>query len=61
MDPNANLKEQLELAQAIQQCTCNGNADCDDCSHAGQRLAELVVALHGWISKGGFLPVVWVR
>jgi hypothetical protein len=56
MDPNANLREQLELARDI--------ADGDDLSHdewdaKRDRLAELVLALDGWISNGGFLPTRW--
>lgn len=76
MDPNANLKEQLELAYRIQR-----DEDQDTISDAvldsgpayaqeierrqariassGVRLAELVLAMHEWISKGGFLPKDW--
>lgn len=43
MDPTANLKEQLELAEKI------------DLGHGlerdTERLAELVLALHEWIEK----------
>lgn len=52
MDPDANLEEQLRIAKRV--------LDADGCD-AGDivRLAELVDALDGWISKGGFLPKRW--
>lgn len=52
MDPNANLKEQLELAEKLQRTHA-----IDDC----QRLAELVLALNEWIEQGGFLPESWSK
>lgn len=58
MDPNANLKEMLELAASIQEAyeDEDGNGiDQDDAN----RLAELVEALNGWIRNGGFLPSAW--
>lgn len=48
MDPNANLEEQLRLAEAIL-----------DEGEEGNRLAELVLALDEWIRRGGFLPEAW--
>lgn len=60
MDPNANLNSQLYLAQSI-----IDSAE-DDPSEDGEgwqpdpndvlELAELVLALHEWRSKGGFDP-----
>lgn len=55
MDPNANLKEILELAKWIED---NGNYVVRE--HAS-RLAELVLALNEWITKGGFLPSRWQK
>jgi len=52
MDPNANLKEILELAGKI-------SIDADSDSELEVRLAELVMALDEWICKGGFLPSRW--
>jgi ribosome assembly protein YihI (activator of Der GTPase) len=66
MDPDANLKEQLEIARAIR-------ASYDDCNADGtltegqqqyvaeiaERFSELALALDVWISKGGFLPARW--
>jgi hypothetical protein len=51
MDPNANLAEQLILANRI----LNGEEDpCDS-----ERLAELVLAMNEWLSKQGFKPERW--
>jgi hypothetical protein len=56
MDPNANLKEQLEISKRIIKASekgkFSGTADTE-------RLAELVVALDEWIVGGGFLPKQW--
>ena len=55
MDPDANLKELLELAERA----------ADDagalCWTDTARMAELVIALDRWIKKGGFLPKVWLE
>lgn len=71
MDPNANMAEQRSLAaeitqkideledeHAFEQLSAQERYDflCD----AG-RLAELVQALDGWITSGGFLPRGWRR
>lgn len=48
MDPNANLKEMLELATSIQEAYEDGNG-VDDAD--ANRLAELVEALNGWIIR----------
>ncbi len=57
MDPDANLKEQLELADAISTAAEAGFESPED----AWRLAELVLALNEWIKKGGFLPAAWSR
>jgi hypothetical protein len=54
MDPNANLAEQLRLAESIL-----ANIDEYETANEGNRLAELVVDLHNWIKMGGFLPKDW--
>lgn len=61
MDPDANLKEQLDLARRIIRIL-------DDSAYAfapvpaqAARLAELVLALDEWIVRGGFLPSRWRR
>lgn len=54
MDPNANLAELRALVKA--------NADAEHVSdHDTARMIELVDAIDGWMSKGGFLPAAWER
>lgn len=53
MDPNANLIEQVQLAESLVEAE-NESADAN-------RLAELVLALNLWILRGGFLPKSWER
>jgi len=59
MDPEANLKEMLELAASLitwaDSDEVGEHIDEDD----AVRLAELVQALNEWIMKGGFLPRPW--
>ena len=58
MDPDANLDEQKRLAKELlvkdADCRC-GNIDPEK----AERLAELVLALDEWITKGGFPPKAW--
>ncbi len=56
MDPDANLREQLELAQKLSEAEWE---DIDDAREDVYRLAELVLALDEWIRKGGFHPEPW--
>jgi hypothetical protein len=58
MDPNANLNEQLELAERI---AARRGIESDDDAADAARLAELVLALDDWIVQGGFLPGRWPR
>lgn len=53
MDPDANLKEQREIAARLASNEVFMRVE------AANRLAELVLALDEWISKGGFLPKDW--
>jgi len=55
MDPNATLKEILHLAVAV----AEADTFSEVCIADAQRLAELVIDLDHWISKGGFLPDLW--
>lgn len=58
MDPNANLREQLKLAKRLAMGMARNDspeARLDD----ADRLAELVLALDEWLTKGGFLPAIW--
>ena len=66
MDPNACLEEMLRAAKRI---TENGMEEAADKPEQDQtdadfigdadRLAELVLAMDGWLTKGGFLPARW--
>jgi hypothetical protein len=63
MDPDANLKELLSLAEDMIELNDAGDqtfleeVEPQDVA----RLAELVIALDGWIRGGGFLPASWKR
>lgn len=68
MDPNANLQEQLELVAKVFAAIPEGQANAGlpqmsvgDMTATAERLAELIEALDGWLSKGGFLPRRWSR
>lgn len=50
MDATANLRMQLQMAQAI----IDGNTKID-----ASDLAELVLSLNEWLTAGGFLPQFW--
>jgi hypothetical protein len=58
MDPQANLDEQIALAQSLtdseQTCGCGAGAHID--TGDAVRLAELVLALNDWLASGGFAP-----
>ncbi len=55
MDPEANYKEQLQIAQNIV------NDGLDGCLSEARRLAELVVELNEWLERGGFPPKAFTR
>jgi hypothetical protein len=61
VDPKACLEEILSRAQSIQQRQSEGYKKWQIKNHIedGERLAELVIALNGWLTKGGFLPQPW--
>lgn len=57
MDPNANLREQRELAQRITTLADRRSAPRGvDFENDAARLAELVQALDDWRQHGGFDP-----
>ncbi len=58
MDPDANWEEQLRLAADIL-----NEEDGGPGNHvlAAGRLAELVLSLNDWLSKGGFPPKAWQK
>jgi len=55
MDPNVNLNRLLRLAESI---TKEGNHEAYE---DAVELAELFLALNGWIQGGGFLPRLWAQ
>ena len=59
MDPDENLKQQLELAGAILHLYHQDSGY--DATDDAVRLAELVQALNDWIVRGGFPPDAWSR
>lgn len=54
MDPNETLRRMRWLVEKI-----NGNPPVHYLAAYAEELAELVAAMDGWLSKGGFLPSVW--
>lgn len=60
MDPNANLKEQRELIERMQEIDDRAEPVLShEYYQAAARLVELVAALDQWLSAGGFLPDDW--
>jgi hypothetical protein len=53
MDPDETLRQLRELADRI----LAGDPDPD--AHDAVRLGELVAALDGWLTAGGFPPARW--
>lgn len=58
MDPDTNLEDQRRIVSRIVEAF---DKDRDPNPNDAYRLAELVEALDGWLSKGGFLPKRWER
>lgn len=58
MDPDANLREQRELAADIIRMADAGD-DYEPVANKGTQLAELVQALDEWLRRGGRLPAEW--
>jgi hypothetical protein len=54
MYPDATLTELLNLANEIAD-------DGEAITHDAVQLAELILALDGWITAGGFLPARWEK
>lgn len=64
MDPNANLEQQLELAGEIlasADAASEEDRSLDKLIEQAGALAGSVLALHEWITNGGFLPREWNR
>ncbi len=58
MDPNFNLEQQLTRAMSILEDIDNGIRVYEP---DVEMLAEYVLALDEWITKGGFLPERWTK
>lgn len=56
IDPNATLSRMVELARVVQHTT---QAEPTPHQDAAWDLAERVIDMHEWLSKGGFLPADW--
>jgi hypothetical protein len=58
MDPVANLREQRALSRRIIELNGRDMTDAErrEAEDAGERLAELVIALDEWRQSGGFDP-----
>jgi hypothetical protein len=69
MDPDSNIREQLAIAEEINNIRDGVDeltgrftvAELDDLADKALRLAELVEALNTWICRGGPLPLGWVK
>jgi hypothetical protein len=57
MDPNANLNEQIEIAQRAVEYDANSSPSA--VARDLNRLSELVLALDDWLRRGGFVPRRW--
>lgn len=55
MDPDACLKEILELSWRFEDMTAS------EAEWHGHRLSGLIKSLDEWITKGGFLPARWQK
>lgn len=56
MDPDANLKESIQLSKRIIKCADSGIIGYKPSDDDVVRLAELVLALNEWRLKGGYTP-----
>lgn len=58
LDPDKNLEQQKDIAQRMVE---GKMATPEDFETDSIRLAELVLALDEWMSKGGFPPKAWKK
>lgn len=68
MDPDANLREQREVAsniiKTIDECNGDGTLLEDQSAklaYLADRLAQLVISLDEWLAYGGTKPKRWER
>lgn len=61
--PDSILEKMITLSRALERdrqfAYHNIPGDLSGMEQDGVRLAELVVALHNWITSGGLLPKCW--
>lgn len=57
MDPNENLRKQLELSSLI----LSDDSSTSILFSRADELAYLVVSLNQWIRNGGALPDLWFK
>ena len=58
MDPNETLRCALSMAYRIIR---DGNDGIDPTSEDAEILAAHFIALHNWITSGGFIPNAWMN
>lgn len=56
IEPNATLERMVELARVVQHTV---QAEPNPSQDASWDLAERVIDMHDWLSKGGSLPADW--
>lgn len=56
MDPNETLRRIRELYRSILESDIKASITVET---EAEELAELVQALDGWITNGGFMPTKW--
>lgn len=62
MDPNKTLEEMLALAKRLENAMDTEEYPDDlALGEDAEELAALVLALDGWLAKGGFMPGAWVN
>ena len=59
MDPNEALRKLLELAERAIKESEGPGIDAEFLSNLSVDMADLVQALDGWLTGGGFLPSKW--
>lgn len=60
-NPNANLRQQLELAASIAIMEPGSEQEAEMLRNDALELSALVTDLHVWLQGGGFLPEEWQR
>jgi hypothetical protein len=62
MDPDANIKRQLEITEELDGLLRGDDADDMNTALALiSDLVDLIVGLNDWITRGGGLPKAWKK